>query len=116
MTEIVPVIHRVTTLDLAVQPWRWSFAEGRRAEIDAYFAIKQLESPKLWNGRILLGRDPAFSGDRFSACYFETDFASLLAWRDWGFPDRQIFNGFGMGALRGSDGVLVLGEMGQHTA
>ena len=27
-----------------------------------------------------------------------------------------MFNGFGMGALRGSDGAFVLGEMGQHTS
>ena len=27
-----------------------------------------------------------------------------------------MFNGFGMGALRCSDGAFVLGEMGQHTA
>ena len=63
-----------------------------------------------------LGRDPVFAGDRFSASYFETDFASFLAWRDWGFPDRSVFNGFGMGALRCSDGAFVLGEMGRHTS
>jgi 8-oxo-dGTP pyrophosphatase MutT (NUDIX family) len=27
-----------------------------------------------------------------------------------------VFNGFGMGALRGTDGAFVLGEMGQHTS
>jgi 8-oxo-dGTP pyrophosphatase MutT (NUDIX family) len=109
-------IHRVTTLDLNLRPRPWPFAEERRAEIEAHFAIKQREKPKIWNGRILLARDPVFAGDRFSACYFDADFASFLAWRDWGFPDRGVFNGFGMGALRGSDGAFVLGEMGQHTA
>ena len=69
----------------------------------------------MWNGRVLLGRNPVFAGDRFSASYFETDFASFLAWRDWGFPDPGVFNGFGMGALRCADGAFVLGEMGQHT-
>src|ERR1700730_1765590 len=110
------VIHRVTQLDLSVQPWSWRFAEARRADIDAHFAVQQRKKPGIWNGRILLGRDPAFTEDRFGANYFETDFASFLAWRDWGFPDREIFNGFGMGALRCSDGAFVLGEMGQHTA
>ena len=65
---------------------------------------------------MLLGRNPVFAGDRFSASYFETDFASFLAWRDWGFPDPAVFNGFGMGALRCADGAFVLGEMGQHTS
>ena len=111
-----PVIHRVRTLDLAVEAWTWPFAEARREEIAAYFADRQRERPALWNGRVLLGRKPVFSGDRFSASYFETDFASFLAWRDWGFPDPSVFNGFGMGALRCADGAFVLGEMGQHTA
>jgi 8-oxo-dGTP pyrophosphatase MutT (NUDIX family) len=112
----VPVIHRVAELDLAFQSRRWPFAEQRRAEIDAHFALKRIEKPHLWNGRILLARDPDFAADRFSARYFEADFASFLAWRDWGFPDSGVFNGFGMGALRCSDGAFVLGEMGQHTA
>ena len=111
----LPVIHRVTQLDLSMQPWSWRFAEERRADIDAHFAIKQREKP-IWNGRILLGRNPDFTGDRFSASYFEADFASFLAWRDWGFPDRDVFNGFGMGALRCTDGAFLLGEMGDHTA
>jgi 8-oxo-dGTP pyrophosphatase MutT (NUDIX family) len=111
-----PVIHRVTRLDLSLQRWSWPFAEARRADIDAHFALKQSEKPQIWNGRVLLGRHPDFSGDRFRAGYFETDFASFLAWRDWGFPDRDVFNGFGMGALRCNDGAFVLGEMADHTA
>ena len=111
-----PAIHRVSTLDLVVETWAWPFAQARRADIDAHFSEKQREKPALWNGRVLLGRNPVFSGDHLSASYFETDFASFLAWRDWGFPDASVFNGFGMGALLCADGAFVLGEMGQHTA
>jgi 8-oxo-dGTP pyrophosphatase MutT (NUDIX family) len=110
-----PVIHRVRSLDLGFAPRRWPFADERRAEISAHFAIEQQERP-IWNGRVLLGRDPVFTADSLRASYFETDFASFLAWRDWGFPDKSVFNGFGMGALISSDGAFVLGEMGQHTA
>jgi 8-oxo-dGTP pyrophosphatase MutT (NUDIX family) len=109
-------IHRVTTLALRVRPWAWPFAEARCADIAAHFAQKQREKPKMWNGKVLLGRNPVFTADRFSAEYFESDFASFLAWRDWGFPDKDIFNGFGMGALRCNDGAFVMGEMGGHTA
>jgi 8-oxo-dGTP pyrophosphatase MutT (NUDIX family) len=114
MNELV--IHRVTTLDLAVEAWLWPFALERRVKIDAHFARQVEKNPALWNGRVLLGRNPVFEGESLSASYFETDFASFLAWRDWGFPDKSVFNGFGMGALLSSDGVFVLGEMGQHTA
>ncbi|MCP3410708.1 NUDIX hydrolase [Bradyrhizobium sp. CCGB01] len=111
-----PVIHRVTTLALTVRPIVWPFAEEQRAEIASHFAEKQRERPKLWNGRVLLGRDALFKDGHLSATYFETDFASFLAWRDWGFPDKAVFNGFGMGALRASDGAFIMGEMAQHTA
>ena len=111
-----PVVHRVTSLDLPVQSWSWPFAAARRAEIDAHFAQAQRANPHLWNGRVLLGRHPVFTGSHLAAGYFETDFASFLAWRDWGFPDTGVFNGFGMGALRCADGAFVLGEMGGHTS
>jgi len=111
-----PVIHRVTSLDLPVEEWSWPFAEARRAEISTHFAERQRETPKLWNGRVLLGRRPTLVGECFSASYFETDFASFLAWRDWGFPDKDVFNGFGAGALRCADGAFVVGEMGRHTS
>jgi len=111
-----PEIHRVTTLDLKVRTFAWSFAQTRRDEIEAHFAERQRERPEIWNGRVLLGRNAVRSGNHLGADYFETDFASFLAWRDWGFPDAGVFNGFGMGALRSADGAFLLGEMAAHTA
>lgn len=111
-----PLIHRVTTLDLRIEDFAWPFARARRGEIDAHFGEKQREKPNLWNGRVLLARNATFEGERLSASYFETDFASFLAWRDWGFPDDAVFNGFGMGALRCADGAFIMGEMAPHTA
>jgi 8-oxo-dGTP pyrophosphatase MutT (NUDIX family) len=112
----LPVIHRVARLEFDLQRWSWPFAAERRAEVAAHFAARRIETPQLWNGRVLLARHPVFTQGRFSAGYFETDFASFLAWRDWGFPDASVFNGFGMGALRCADGAFALGEMGRHTA
>jgi len=110
------VIHRVAALDLRYEPWPWPFADARRDEIAAHFAERQRRKPAIWNGRVLLARNPVFADDRLSASYFDVDFASLLAWRDWGCADQSVVNGFGMGALRCADGAFVLGEMAQHTA
>jgi 8-oxo-dGTP pyrophosphatase MutT (NUDIX family) len=110
------ILRPVSKLDLVHSAWDWPFARDRRVEIDAHFIELRRAKPELFNGRMLMARDPVFSGDTFSARYFETDYASFLAWRDWGFPDTSVFNGFGMGALRTSDGAFVLGEMAGHTA
>ncbi|RYX86867.1 MAG: NUDIX hydrolase [Bradyrhizobiaceae bacterium] len=111
-----PAIHRIAQLDLVRGDWHWPFADQRRAEIDAHFAAQRAEKPAMFNGRVLLARNPLFTGERLSAEYFQTDFASFLAWRDWGCPDHDVLNSFGMGALRSADGAFVLGEMGAHTA
>jgi 8-oxo-dGTP pyrophosphatase MutT (NUDIX family) len=111
-----PVIHRVAHLDLVRTDWKWPFADARRGEIDAHFASKLADKPQMFNGQVLLARNVHFTPDRLQAEYFQTDFASFLAWRDWGFPDKNVFNGFGMGALRCADGAFVLGEMGPQTA
>ncbi|MDE2469078.1 MAG: NUDIX hydrolase [Bradyrhizobium sp.] len=111
-----PIIHHVTTLDLCVQPFVWPFATERREDIDAHFRARQAEKPQMWNGRVLMGRNPVFAGKHFSADAFETSFASFLAWRDWDYPDKDVFDGFGMGALRCSDGAFALGEMGPQNA
>jgi 8-oxo-dGTP pyrophosphatase MutT (NUDIX family) len=109
-------IHRVTDLDLWVGDHAWRFAQTHRGKIDAWFAARQLEQPELWNGRVLMARRPQFDGARFSAEFFETDFASFMCWREWEFPDASVFNGFGMGVIRASDGAILLGEMGAHTS
>ena len=48
--------------------------------------------------------------------FLQTDFASFLAWRDWGFPEAGVTNCFSMGALRTSDGAWLMGVMAPHTA
>src|SRR5438105_502242 len=109
-------IHRVTTLDLSVAPWVWPFAAKNGEAIAENFAAQQAKKPTLFNGRVLLMRDPQVIGDRLTAIYFESDFATYLTWRDFGFPGEGIFAGFGMGALRDADGIYLMGEMSQHTA
>jgi 8-oxo-dGTP pyrophosphatase MutT (NUDIX family) len=109
-------LRRVAALELTVSNKPWPFAEQRRTEIDAHFAKVRAAKPEIWNGRVLLCRNPHADADIYRADYFETDFASFLAWRDWGFPDKSVFNSFGAGALRSADGVFLLGRMGAHTA
>ena len=110
--DVVPIDR----LDLTYSHRPWPFADYQHGEIDAHFAELRRRTPELWNGRVLMLRDFAIADGVFRGSYFETDFASLLAWRDWNFPDASVKSSFAMGALRGSDGGFVVGVMGSHTA
>jgi hypothetical protein len=111
----IPIIA-LTRLDLRFEPAPWPFADERRAEIDAHFAKLRVEKPEMFNGRVLLLRRGEIANGVLSGAYLETDFASFISWRDWGFPDKTIRNCFPMAALRSSDGAFLLGQMGVHTA
>ena len=111
----IPVIA-IERLELTLAPWRWRFADERRSEIDAHFRGLRAAKPELWNGRVLLLRQYEIAGGALRGSCFETDFASFMAWRDWGFPDAAVINCFAMGALRTADGAFLLGVMAEHTA
>jgi hypothetical protein len=114
MTKISVV--RIDRLELALAPRSWPFADRQRLEIDDHFTKLRKDKPALWNGRILLLYDYAIAGTAFRGEFFETDYASFLAWRDWGTPDATVKNCIAMGAIKAADGAFLLGVMGAHTA
>jgi len=118
MSRAMPAVRivPVSRLELGYAPYRWEFAEARRAEIDAHFALLRAVAPGMWNGRMLMMREPALDGDTLRGVYFEAGYADFSAWRDWDFPDRTVVNCFSMGALRTADGAYLMGVMGSHTA
>ena len=111
-----PSIVAIDALDLSFAPRPWPFADARRGEIDAHFEMRRRKTPQIWNGRVLLLSECVVGGRRLSGTFFETDFASFLAWRDWKCPDQTVTNCFAMGALRTADGAFLVGVMGAHTA
>ncbi len=108
-------IVRLERLELAYTQRPWPFAAERREEIDRHFAMLRQAKPELWNGRMLLLAEHAIHQGVLRGACLETDFASFVAWRDWGFPETGVHNCFAMGALRARDGAYLLGVMGQHT-
>jgi hypothetical protein len=106
---------RIGRLELSLVPRPWPFAEARRADIARHFDQLKQVGPALWNGRVLLLHDHIIEGDVFRRMYFETDYASFVAWRDWGFPDATVRHCFALGALRASDGGFLVGVMNSHT-
>jgi 8-oxo-dGTP pyrophosphatase MutT (NUDIX family) len=111
MIEVVRIKH----LELTFAPRPWPFADARRDEIARHFNELKGAKPALWNGRVLLLHDYAIEGDVFRGAYFQTDYASFVAWRDWGYPDASVRHCFSLGALRARDGGFLLGVMNSHT-
>jgi len=107
-------VQHVERLDLTIVPRSWPFAQERRAEIDAHFAQLQRRKPKIWNGRVLLLHDHSLERNVLRGAFLETDFASFVAWRDWGRPDA-VQDCFGAAAVEAADGGILLGVMAEHT-
>ena len=112
----LPTLINLDHVEVTVEPWSWPFATARRADIDAHFADLRRRQTALWNGRALMLHSYAVDNGMLTATAFEADYASLCAWRDWGFADRTVLNFFAPAALRAVDGAYVLGEMAAYTS
>jgi 8-oxo-dGTP pyrophosphatase MutT (NUDIX family) len=112
-------IFNVARIETAYRPGPWDFAREEAARIDAHWRQARAKKPKLFDGRVLLMRHAeileAPDGGLLRGDFFETDFRNFLAWRDFGFSDRAVYNCFSMAALRSNDGAWLLGESGAHT-
>ena len=111
-----PQVIPVDRLMLQFRQRPWPFAVERRAEIDAHFARARAERPGLWNGGVLVMHRHRLDRGVLEGEFLQTDFASFLTWRDWGFPAAGVTNCFSMGALRTSDGAWIMGVMAPHTS
>jgi 8-oxo-dGTP pyrophosphatase MutT (NUDIX family) len=76
----------------------------------------QREMPAVWNGRVLMMHHHTLTAATLHGAFLETDYASLLAWRAFKYPDQAIKVCFPMSALRSADGAFLLGLMAPHTA
>ncbi|MFO1091017.1 MAG: NUDIX hydrolase [Hyphomicrobiales bacterium] len=107
----------IAGVDLRFTDATWAFAEERRADIDRHWEALLQTKPWLWNGRVLLTLEAVIDDAAvLRATLAETDFASFVAWRDWGWPDRGVRNTFGSPIILSSDRALLYGRMGAGTA
>ncbi|MBV9568767.1 MAG: NUDIX domain-containing protein [Hyphomicrobiales bacterium] len=110
--RIIPL----TRIEAVFAPREWDFARERESEIKAHWAALKARSPALFDGRVLLQYQRRIEDGVFHARYLATNYSAFIAWRDLGWPDKNIINGFSMAALRANDGAFLLGEMAAHTA
>jgi 8-oxo-dGTP pyrophosphatase MutT (NUDIX family) len=111
-----PKIVALDRAEITVGSWRWDFAHAQADKIAHHFAARQRELPALWNGRVLLMHRFALDDGVLRGASFETDYASFLAWRDWGRPSVGVFNVFAAVALQAADGAYLMGRMAPSTS
>jgi len=88
----------------------WGYAERNRAEIAAYWAEARATRPKLFNGSIFVLGEGRLHGAAFEGTFVPTDFASFLYWREHGYPEAGVRDGFGSAVIRSAEGHVLYGR------
>jgi 8-oxo-dGTP pyrophosphatase MutT (NUDIX family) len=60
-------------------------------------------------------REARLADGGLSARFIRSDYASLVAWRDWNWAASHVLNCFGSAAVMSRDGALLFGRMAAHT-
>lgn len=110
-----PVVS-VTRLDIRLVDGPLPFAERRAAAIAERWARVAAAKPALYDGPILLFTGIEVAGDRVFARGHRTRFSALIGLVEEGDPAGATANLFGAAAIVSSDGAVILGHMGAHTA
>jgi hypothetical protein len=108
-------VHRLSGLDLRHSGRVWEFAAENRARIDEHWRGLKAQRPHVWNGEVLVCLQTGLDGGVLRAELTTTDYASFLAWRDWGAPDKAARNCFGSPVVLTSDRAIIFGEMAAAT-
>lgn len=105
-------VFAVSSVDLRVIDGTWAFADRHIRDIETHWARRQRETPGFFNGSVVIMTAYAVSGDgrRLSAKFIRTDFRSFLYWRETGWRDESVMDGFGSALILSADGQVLLGR------
>ena len=88
----------------------WRFAEDNRDAILAHWQNARARNPNYFNGTIQLIDGIDRAADGINAQLLRTDFMSYLYWRESGWPEAGVLDGFGSALIRSHDGDILLGR------
>lgn len=103
-------VLRVAACVLHHSAGTWAFAQEHQLEIGEHWRKRQAESPGLFDGRVMMMRPPAVADQVLSAELIAIDFKAYLFWRESGFPEAGVFDGFGSALIRSAEGHVLLGR------
>ena len=105
-----PRVQTVNCCELAVGPGVWDYALAHQAGIETDWTTAQARQPNFFNGTIHLVDALRIDGGTLTARLLQTDFKSYLHWRQAGYPETGVCDGFGSALLQARDGAVLLGR------
>lgn len=108
-------VHRLSGLDVRLTGQGWAFAANNRQRIEEHWHELIARCPQLWNGGVLVCLRQSIEGGALRAELTATDYASFLAWRDWGTAEKSAWNLFGCPVVLTADRAMIFGEMAGRT-
>ncbi|MGE3829759.1 MAG: NUDIX hydrolase [Parvibaculaceae bacterium] len=108
-------IESIDRVDLRLIKGKWAFAESEKARVAAHWQSLAEKNPRIWNGEVLICHHAEIVDRAFVGRFHLTDYASFVAWRDWGNPGPPVYNCFGSAVVRSREGALLYGRMAAHT-
>jgi 8-oxo-dGTP pyrophosphatase MutT (NUDIX family) len=105
----------IKSLDLHLRAGSWGFADAEKTQIEEHWRKLAGDNPKIWNGDVLICTNAELKDGGLKGDFLKTDYASFVAWRDWGWPDKSVCNLFGSAAVLSSDRAVLYGRMAGHT-
>lgn len=109
-------IHEIDHIEAVLEPFDWEAPTRHAAAIEDYWQQAMQRSNQMFNGTVLIQHRGAIEGRVFKAGYSATDYKSFLGFLRLEIDSPGVRNGFGMAALRASDGAFLMGQMGPGTA
>ena len=114
MTE--PQVFNVHRAVLPLEAGPLDYETTHTQAINAHWAEELTRKPALWDGRVHFLRDLEVTDGTLRAAACAARFATLIHWRDQGFPDIGWRHVFGAAVLRASDGAFLMARMAEHTS
>lgn len=105
----------ISSFDLRLHAGAWSFAEAEKSGIAEHWRRLADANPRIWNGDVLICAGAQVTDGVLTGRFIKTDYASFVAWRDWGWPDKSVSNVFGSAIVHTADNALLYGRMAPHT-
>jgi 8-oxo-dGTP pyrophosphatase MutT (NUDIX family) len=104
---------RIARCELTISEDHWPFAEREAARIDAHWEQVRTARPRLFNGKVFLLRDLAVRDGVAAGTFVRAQFKSFVYWRERGYVDASVRDGFGSSVIRSAEGHVLLGLQGE---